>query len=179
MVAPTLPGLSYGSSAAGLRLADAVDFLVTEVDSRGLEDIVLVGHSWGGYPATGAAHRLADRIPRVVYYNAVVPERGVAMSGENEQHAQQIHAATAATSDGTVPLPLEAVRMAFMPGESAELQELVHRLSVPQPGGYMTDALDVPDVSTIGLPAVYLLGVDDIALARPERSSQPGSASSR
>ena len=38
-------------------------------------DVVLVSHSWGGYPATGAAHRLADRVAKVIYFSAVVPEQ--------------------------------------------------------------------------------------------------------
>ncbi|MET0496506.1 MAG: alpha/beta fold hydrolase [Actinoplanes sp.] len=124
VVALTLPGLSYGSSPAGLRLSDAVDHVVAEVESRDLEDIVLVSHSWGGYPATGAAHRLTDRIS----------------------------------------LPLEALRAGLMPGASTELQDLVFHLMVPQPGGYLTDALDVPAVTEIGLAAAYLVGADDQSL---------------
>jgi pimeloyl-ACP methyl ester carboxylesterase len=167
VVALTLPGLSYGSSAAGLRLSDAVDHIVTEVGSRDLEEVVLVSHSWGGYPATGAAHRLAKRISKVVYYSAVVPAAGVGMVDENDVYGQQIRAAVAATPDRTVPLPLEALRAGLMPGESTELQDLVFNLMLPQPGGYLTDALDVPAVTQIGLAAAYLLGADDQSLARP------------
>src|SRR4051794_36028765 len=83
VVALTMPGLSYGSSAEGLRLADAVDYVVREIEARDLRNVVLVSHSWGGYPATGAAHRLGDRIAKVVYYNAVVPARGASMGDEN------------------------------------------------------------------------------------------------
>lgn len=167
VVALTLPGLSYGSSAAGLRLSDAVDHVVTEVESRGLDNVVLVSHSWGGYPATGAAHRLAKRISKVVYYSAVVPAAGAGMVDENDVYGQQIRASVAATPDRTVPLPLEALRAGLMPGEPTELQDLVFNLMLPQPGGYMTDALDVPAVTEIGLAAAYLLGADDQSLARP------------
>jgi len=166
-VALTLPGLSYGSSAAGLRLSDAVDHVVAEVESRNLQDIVLVSHSWGGYPATGAAHRLTGRISKVVYYSAVVPAKGAGMVDENDLYGQQIRDSVAATPDRTVPLPLEALRAGLMPGESPELQDLVFHLMLPQPGGYMTEALDVPPVTEIGLAAAYLLGADDQSLARP------------
>jgi pimeloyl-ACP methyl ester carboxylesterase len=167
VVALTMPGLSYGDSAEGLCLADAVDFVVDEIDRRDLRGIVLVAHSWGGYPATGAALRRADRVAKVVYYNAVVPLRGVGMADENAAYGEIIRAAIAGTSDGTVPLPLEAVQAGLMPGESPELQELVAGLVLPQPGGYMTDALDVPPVTQVGLSAAYLLGADDKSLARP------------
>jgi len=167
VVTLTLPGLSYGSSPVGLRMADAIEFIVKEVEGRDLRDVVLVSHSWGGYPATGAAHRLVNRISKVIYYNAVVPARGKSMSDENEQYAQITQELIAASPEGTVTLPLEAVRLGLMQNESPELQELVFHLAVPQPGGYMTDALDVPDVTKIGLPVAYVLGEDDISLARP------------
>jgi pimeloyl-ACP methyl ester carboxylesterase len=164
VVALTMPGLSYGSSADGLRLADAVDFVVREVETRDLRDVVLVSHSWGGYPATGAAHRLAGRIRKVVYYNAVVPLAGVSMSDENEVYGKAIRDSIAATADGTVPIPIEAVRFGLMQDESAELQDLVFALTLPQPGGYMVDTLDAGPAD---LPSAYLLGVDDQSLAKP------------
>ncbi len=163
----TLPGLSYGSSPAGLRLADAVNFVTGEVERRDLTDIILVSHSWGGYPATGAAYRLAGRVRTVVYYNAVVPQDGVSMAGENEQYGQAIHASMAATPDQTVPLPFEAVQTGLMPDESAELQQLVFSLMLPQPGGYMVDSIDELPVTKTGLNAAYILGSGDISLARP------------
>jgi len=167
VVALTMPGLSYGSSPAGLGLADAVDYVVGQVEERDLKDVVLVAHSWGGYPVTGAAHRLAGRIAKVVYYNAVVPAAGVGMSGENDVYGEAIRASIAATPDRTVSIPLEAIRGGLMPDEPAALQELVFGLTLPQPGGYMVDALDVPAVTEAGLPAAYLLGSEDISLARP------------
>jgi pimeloyl-ACP methyl ester carboxylesterase len=62
VVALTLPGLSYGSPSAGLGLADAVDHVIREIEQRDLTEVMLVSHSWGGYPATGAAQKLAGRI---------------------------------------------------------------------------------------------------------------------
>lgn len=167
VLAVTPPGLSYGSSPDGLRLSDAVDSLVSDVQARDLRNIVLVSHSWGGYPATGAAHKLADRIRKVVYYSAVVPAPGVSMADENEYYGKILHESIAASPDGTVPLSFEAVQTALMHGEPAALQELVFGMALPQPGGYMVDALDVPPVTSIGLDASYVLGAEDVALARP------------
>jgi pimeloyl-ACP methyl ester carboxylesterase len=162
----TLPGLSYDGSPAGLGLADAVDYLVREIERRDLT-VVLVSHSWGGYPATGAAHRLAGRVAKVIYFSAVVPEQGKSMVDENEQYAAIIRQAIAATPHGTVPADLGMVQSVLMPGDPAPLQELVSQLLLPQPGGYMTDSLDLPPVTKIGLEAAYVLCADDIALARP------------
>nr|WP_221383017.1 alpha/beta hydrolase [Actinoplanes polyasparticus] len=167
VVALTLPGLSYGDDPTELRLADAVDFVAGELDRRALTDVVLVSHSWGGYPATGAAHRKLERVAKVLYYSAVVPALGVSMADENPVYGEILRAAVTAAPDGAVPLTLPAIRGGLMPGESPDLQELVAGLVRPQPGGYMVDALDVPPVTEIGLPAAYLLGADDNSLARP------------
>ncbi|WP_194894305.1 alpha/beta fold hydrolase [Catenulispora pinisilvae] len=166
-LALTLPGLSYDGSPAGLELADAVDYVVGEVERRDLSDVVLVCHSWGGYPATGAAHRLVGRVAKVIYFSAVVPERGMSMLDENEHYGEMIRQAIKATPDATVPLDLDAVRNVLMPGDPAPLQELVSRLLLPQPGGYMTGSLDLPPVTEIGVDAAYVLCADDSALARP------------
>ncbi|WP_269650243.1 alpha/beta fold hydrolase [Streptomyces sp. ActVer] len=40
-------------------------------------------------------------------------------------------------------------------------------LLTPQPGDYFLDALDVPSVAELGIPALYLLGEGDRALPRP------------
>jgi len=167
VLALTLPGLSYDGSAPGLGLADAIDYVVNEVQRRDLADVILVGHSWGGYPVTGAAHRLADRVSKVIYFSAVVPERGKSMADENEQYGEIIHQAIAASPDAVVPAGLDAIQVALMPGDPVLLQELVSQLLLPQPGGYMTGGLDLPPVTRIGLDAAYVLCADDVALARP------------
>ncbi|MEU6343742.1 alpha/beta hydrolase [Streptomyces sp. NPDC046977] len=46
-------------------------------------------------------------------------------------------------------------------------QRLVADLLTPQPGNYFLDALDVPTVPELGIPALYILGEDDRALPRP------------
>jgi pimeloyl-ACP methyl ester carboxylesterase len=127
----------------------------------------LACHSWGGYPATGAAHRLASRVTKVIYHSAVVPQQGKSMADENEQYAEIIRQMIAASPDGSVPVGLDAVQGSLMPGDPAPLQELVSRMLLPQPGGYMTGSLDLPPVTKIGLDAAYVLCADDVALARP------------
>ncbi|MFD8221086.1 alpha/beta fold hydrolase [Streptomyces sp. NPDC059697] len=71
--------------------------MVGEVERRDLSDVVLACHSWGGYPATGAAHRLVGRVAKVIYFSAVVPERGRSMLDENEQYGEMIRQAIKAT----------------------------------------------------------------------------------
>ena len=162
----TLPGLADGDERAGLRLSDAIDHVVAEVSRRDLSEVVLVGHSWGGYVITGAAHRLADRLAKVIYYNAVVPARGTAMVDENAEYAALTRAAIEASPDGTISVIREQVPM-LVPDADEQAQDLIFELLVPQPGGYFLDPIDVGDVTSLGVPAGYILSEDDRALARP------------
>ncbi len=46
------------------------------IDAENLTDITLIGHSYGGFVATGVADRARDRILRLIYLDAFVPENG-------------------------------------------------------------------------------------------------------
>jgi pimeloyl-ACP methyl ester carboxylesterase len=159
----TLPGLADGDVRTGLHLADAVDHVVAEIERRDLRDVVLVGHSWGGYPITGAAPRVAGRLATIVYFNAVVPARGVPFVEENQDYAAILRAAIEASPDKSVSVAFEQVPI-LVPELPEAAQRLFHELLVPHPGAYFLEALDVtmPDV-----PAAYVLSEDDQALARP------------
>ena len=53
-------------------VTDVVNVLVYE----DLRDVVLVGHSYGGMVATGVADQARDRIRRLIYLDAFVPDEG-------------------------------------------------------------------------------------------------------
>jgi pimeloyl-ACP methyl ester carboxylesterase len=172
-VALTMPGLTDGDDPNGLRLQDAVDRVVTEVERQNLSDVTLVAHSWGGYPMTGAAHRLTGRLAKIIYYNALVPSRGRSALDEfPPETAGAIRAAIGSSPDGTWDPPLELVQHGLMQGEPEAAQRLLWELLVPQPGLYGEDVLDVPDVTTLGVPVTYVLSEDDRGLGWPEAAAE-------
>lgn len=77
--APTLSGLGERSHLAKLGEIDLtthIDDVVNEVLWNDLDDIVLVGHSYGGIVVTGVAERIEKRIASIVYLDAFVPDDG-------------------------------------------------------------------------------------------------------
>ncbi len=52
---------------------EQICMLITENDLR---DVILVGHSYGGMVITGVAAKMADRISRLVYVDAALPDPG-------------------------------------------------------------------------------------------------------
>jgi pimeloyl-ACP methyl ester carboxylesterase len=169
----TMPGLADGDDPTGLRLQDAVDRVVTEVERRDLADVTLVAHSWGGYPMTGAAHRLVSRLSKVIYYNAYVPARGKSTFDEfPPEQAELMRKLVESSPTGVLDPSLEFVQLLLMPGESEQAQRLLLDLLVPQPGKYGEDALDVPEVGTLGVPVAYVLSEDDRALGPPDAGAK-------
>ncbi len=167
-LALTLPGLSDTDDPRGLGLQDAINHIVAEVERRDLTDVVLVAHSWGAFPATGAAHRLLGKVTKLVYFSAPVPAQGASqndlLSPENAEYARAL---VAGNPDSTMPLPFEAFQQVMMQNEPEQAQRIVFDQLMPQPGNYMSDPLDTPEITTVGLPVAYVLAQDDLALPLP------------
>ncbi|TQN42274.1 pimeloyl-ACP methyl ester carboxylesterase [Blastococcus colisei] len=162
---PTLPGLADGDDRTRHSLSDVVRAIVELVEREDLQDVTLVGHSWGGYPITGAAPALASRLRKVVYWSAFVPAAGRSLHDEVPPQYQQLFASLAeASGDNSVALPFEVWQAAFMNDAAEEAQRIVHSLMVPQPYQYFTEIVDPIEPDQLGVPLAYVLSEHDVAL---------------
>jgi pimeloyl-ACP methyl ester carboxylesterase len=96
--APDLTGLGARAHLAHqhINLSTHIDDVVAVLDTERLEDVILVGHSYGGMVITGTASGAAARIRRLVYVDAFLPQDGQsvwALSGER-QHAWMLESAS-------------------------------------------------------------------------------------
>ncbi len=75
---PQLTGLGerVHLSRPDIGLSTHIDDVVNTILYEDLHDIILMGHSYGGMVITGVAHRVPDRIRRLVYVDAFVPNDG-------------------------------------------------------------------------------------------------------
>ncbi len=78
VICPTLTGLGERAHLATPDIGlDTHVFDITSVlHFRGLNDVTLVGHSYGGTVITAVAERVPDRIRYMVYLDAAVPQDG-------------------------------------------------------------------------------------------------------
>lgn len=76
--APTLTGLADRSHllGAGINLDTHIADIVNLVKWEGLDGIVLVAHSYAGFPVSGAIERIFDQVASVVFLDAFIPENG-------------------------------------------------------------------------------------------------------
>ena len=79
---PSYTGLGERSHLATpeVNLSTHIQDVVNVLFYEDLHDVILVGHSYGGMVATGAADRASDRIKKVVYLDAFVPKDGQALT---------------------------------------------------------------------------------------------------
>jgi len=76
VTSPTLTGLGERSHLASPNIVPDTHVLdiVNHIKWKDLDDVILVGHSYGGVIITGVTCRVPGRIRTLVYLDAVVPE---------------------------------------------------------------------------------------------------------
>ncbi|MFD5748512.1 alpha/beta fold hydrolase [Streptomyces sp. NPDC127033] len=92
-LAPSLTGFGGTAHLLGpeVGLDTHVDDIVRLITEKDLTEVVLVGHSYAGLVISSAANQVPDRIARLVYLDAMVPEDG--------ESAPDVQPATKATID--------------------------------------------------------------------------------
>jgi pimeloyl-ACP methyl ester carboxylesterase len=74
----TLTGLGERAHliSPSVNLDTHVEDVIRHLELEDLDDVVLVGHSYGGMVVTGVADRVPERIAQLVYVDAFVPRDG-------------------------------------------------------------------------------------------------------
>jgi pimeloyl-ACP methyl ester carboxylesterase len=135
--APTLTGLGERAHLIGpaVDLDTHIADIVNVIEAEELSDVVLVGHSYGGMPVTGAADRLADRLSALVYLDAVTPADGD--TGLGVRSAEPGAVPLEEPADGySVPAPKAAVF-----GLTGDLGAWADRRLTPHPMATMTQPI--------------------------------------
>ncbi len=129
---PTLTGLAerVPQLSRDITLETHVADIVNHVRGLARPNVTLVGHSYGGFPATVAADRLGDLVSHLVLLDAFLPEDGE-MLLDHASHLIEPYRASAVTDpDWHIP-PLPSVVF----GVGKEDQPWVDSLLTPQPVG--------------------------------------------
>jgi pimeloyl-ACP methyl ester carboxylesterase len=105
----TLAGLGdrSRSSAERIDLTTHINDVTSHIEMEGLDDVTLVGWSYGGMVATGVAEAMPDRIRATVYLDAFVPEDGKALVDYLMPQARAVLQAHADKDEPLPPMPLE------------------------------------------------------------------------
>jgi pimeloyl-ACP methyl ester carboxylesterase len=87
---PTLTGLGERMhlSHPGIDLTTHILDIVNLIRFEQLENIILVGHSYGGMVITGVMNNLPEKIQQVFFLDATVPEHNMSATDAHEYYAQ-------------------------------------------------------------------------------------------
>lgn len=79
---PTLSGLSERSHLAKfpIDLDTHIADVANEIEFKDLENVTLIGHSYGGIVATGVAEKMLRRLSAIVFLDAFVPNDNTSFS---------------------------------------------------------------------------------------------------
>lgn len=153
----SLPGI--GERAMELTpdtgLEDHVNAVVEFILEENLQDVILVGHSYGGMVITGTADRVPDRIRHIVYLDAVHPA-----DGQNLLDAQPMARFVPAVS---VPRIIDGVEICLYPDD-----ETLAFLGLTKPE-------DIAFAREHLTPHPYRSFTDKLYLKQPDIASKIGS----
>jgi len=140
---PTIKGNGVGDTKT-IGLAEAIESIAAYVIERDLTNIVLAGHSYGGMVITGVADRLPDRIRRLVYWNAFVPNSGESLVDMlPPELARMFDSMSAERRDGAIVLPFSIWREAFINDADLDTAERAYRALNPHPFRTLTDKISL------------------------------------
>jgi pimeloyl-ACP methyl ester carboxylesterase len=134
--APTLTGLGERALRPGIDLSLHIADVVGVIKYERLNDVVLVGHSYGGCVISGIAEAMPDAIASIVFLDAFIPDNGDATVDLVPPAVQEVIRAALARGDTTVPVRDAA---AFKVNEKD--RAWVDALATPQPIGTMIEKI--------------------------------------
>ena len=153
---PTLTGLGERVHLASPEtdLMTHIQDVVGVMEYEELQQVVLVGHSYGGIVIAGVADRLTSRVAHLVYFDALVPRDGEGELDLLPDHGAAMLERCRLSGDGwLVPPPGESALIAW--AGSAELPWLTRRLT-PQPLKTLQGRVRLTNPAAAGIPATYI-----------------------
>jgi len=161
-----LPGHGASNiSRAQATLAGYVDSVANFIESRGLRDVVLVGHSLGGMTISGVMQKIPARLRRVIYVSAIVPRDGesaVHTLPDGDEIARRMESLRS-LPDPSAPVDEQMFRTAYIQDATSDLRDFVLAALVPEPVAPMLEPISMKDFYTCGVPQSFLVCEDDIS----------------
>lgn len=126
---PTLTGLGERKHLLNDKadLQTHIDDVVNHVEMEGLDNIDLVGWSYGGMVVTGVLARLQERVRSVIYVDAFVPENGKALIDYDDGPLVPVYNEARDKDQPIPPVPLEVFGVSDTKVLSFVNSRLVHQ----------------------------------------------------
>lgn len=162
---PTLAGNRPEDDRSRMGLEDAIESAVRYIEDEDLRQVRLVGHSYGGMVISGVADRIAERLERLVYVNAFVPQDGQCLNDLVPPHYVELFDSIAVANNNAVMLPFPVWREAFINDADLALAKSSYAKLNPHPYRTFTDPINLKQpLAQLAIGKSYLNCQQDIAL---------------
>ena len=135
--------------------------VVNLIEFEDLQDVVLLGHSYGGLVVTGAADRMPERISQLVYLDtAPLPDGAILLEKFPLEARERTEDQVQELGEGwkfPMPPPAELANMASLEGVDEDHLRLLYSRATPQPFGTYTQPLRLKNSAREGLPKLGIL----------------------
>ena len=169
-ILPDLPGSGVSAFNSELHeLTDFAELIHAILEEEGINEIVLIGHSMGGYISLAFAQKYPDRIRALgLFHSSSYADSGVKKESR-EKNIRFIE------KNGTTPFLAEAIPALFSENyqstHPAEIKKLVDRSAIFTPGSlvlYLEAMKQRPPttvvLSSITKPVLFIMGEEDKAV---------------
>jgi len=174
--APTLPGHGPGARRLGITHRACVDAVVAYMQQHGLEDVILVGHSFGGSVIQKVAEQLPNRIGRTVFLDALVLKDNQCVCDTlPAEYVVLFNTLAGARADNTMLIPWDIWRDHFIQDASEAMARSIWEQLSPEPHQVNLDKLDLKRFYALAIPKSFIYCRQDKAL--PPGSFHPGMSS--
>jgi len=165
----------HGKSAPrNVNHAQCTESIVRAIVDRGLRDIILVGHSFGGTVICKVAEAIPERIKRLVFFNAFVLEDGNSLMDESPpRYVELFEKLSKESADDTVMIPFPIWRESFVNDADIETAKWTYSQLSPEPYQPSRDKLDLKKFYSLPIPKSYINCTEDIALPPGEWGWHP------
>lgn len=177
--APTLAGHGPQVQRIGITHSDCVDSVTSFIRQHDLQDVILVGHSFGGSVISRVVEDLPSRIKRLIFLDAFVLEDGQNVYDNLPQFLIELLDQLAQESpDNTTLLPWEIWRDHFIQDASEEVARTLWELLSPEPNQPNVEKLDLKAFYSLNIPKSFIYCRQDMTLSPgsfyPRMSSRLG-----
>ena len=177
--APTLPGHGPGAMRVGITHQDCVRAVVDFIHQHRLENVVLVGHSFGGSVIQRVVEEVPKRIERTVFLDALIVEDGHCVFDElPSDYVAMFNQLAGTSSDDTMLIPWEIWREKFIQDAREPVARSLWEQLSPEPNQVNLDKLCLKQFYSLDIPKSFIHCRHDRALPpgyfHPRMSSRLG-----
>lgn len=158
---PTMTGVGERAHLlnAGITLDTWVRDVTMLIEAEELNDVVLVGHSFGGRVVTGVADRIKERVRQVIFLDSALALSGQSLLDQLSPAARAARVASAQSTGGLGIPPPSALSLGVL--DPAD-QAWVDRRMTPQPFGTNANGIAYTGPIGNGLPVTFVAFTDPV-----------------